>query len=74
MNKDRRNKIQQIIDNINLVKSKLQNVLDDEEFAFDSMPENLQYSIRGEESQEAIDYMNEAIEHLDNAIEVLESI
>lgn len=74
MNKDRRNKIQQIIDNINLVKSELQNVLDDEEFAFDSMPENLQYSIRGEESQEAIDYMNEAIECLDNVIETLESI
>lgn len=74
MNKDRRNKIQQIIDNINLVKSELQNVLDDEEFAFDSMPENLQYSIRGEESQEAIGYMNEAIECLDNVIETLESI
>ena len=74
MNKERRNKIQQVIDNINSVREKLQEVLDDEQFAFDSMPENLQYSMRGEESQEAIDYMNEVIEYLDNAIETLESI
>ena len=74
MNNERRNKLKKIISNIENIKSDLQDVLSDEEFAFDSMPENLQYSTRGEESQEAIDYMNEAMEGLDNAIEQLESI
>lgn len=38
------------------------------------MPENLQCSIRGEESEESIDYMNDAIDALDNAVEQLEEI
>lgn len=74
MNKKRREKI---IDSIKLLentKTILQEVLDEEQLAFDNMPENLQYSTRGEEAQEAIDYISEAIECLDNAIEQLESI
>ena len=74
MNKERRTKISTIIENINIIKDSLQEVLDDEQFSFDNMPENLQYSSRGETSQEAIDYMEEAIEHLENAIEQLEYI
>jgi len=74
MNNARRIKIKKIIKDIETIKNDLQDVLSDEEFAFDSMPENLQSSSRGEESQEAIDYMNEAIEGLDNAVEQLESI
>lgn len=74
MNNERRNKIRKIISNIESLKSDLQDVLSDEEFAFDSMPENLQYSTRGEESQEAIDYMNEAVDGLDEVIEQLDSI
>ena len=45
-----------------------------EELAFDNMPENLQYSMRGEESQEAIDVMSSAVESLDEAISQLEDI
>jgi hypothetical protein len=74
MNNARRIKIKKIIKDIETIKNDLQDILSDEEFAFDSMPENLQYSSRGEESQEAIDYMNEAMDGLDNAVEQLESI
>ena len=38
------------------------------------MPENLQYSMRGEESQEAIDYMSEAVSNIEEAIDQLEDI
>ena len=74
MNKDRRTKIKNIIKEIENVKEKLQEVLNEEESVFDNMPENLQCSIRGEESEESIDYMDEAIDALDNAIEQLEEI
>lgn len=74
MNKERRSKILQVIKEIEIVKNSLQNILDDEENAFDNMPENLQCSARGEESEESIEYMDEAVEALNTAIEQLENI
>ena len=74
MNKERRKKVVKIIEDINKIKDELQDVLNEEETVFDNMPENLQGSMRGEESEEAIDYMNEAIDALDTAVEQLEEI
>lgn len=74
MNKERRTMIEKIITRIENIKDELQDVLSDEEFAFDNMPENLQYSERGEASQEAIDSMSEAIDNLEEAIEQLQNI
>lgn len=74
MNKERRIKILNVIKEIEQIKDKLQEVLNEEETVFDNMPENLQCSMRGEESEESIDYMNDAIDALDNAIEQLEEI
>lgn len=56
------------IDKLEGIKSDIESVLWDEEFAFESMPENLQYSMRGEASQEAQDNMNEAIDVIDEFI------
>ena len=74
MNKDRRTKIAKIISEIESVKEILQNVLSDEQYCFDNMPENLQSSMRAEESEEAIDCMENAIEMLESAVEELENI
>ena len=74
MNKERRTKISKIINDIENIKTNLQDVLSDEEFAFDNMPENLQSSMRGEESEEAIECMNEAIDALDEALSQLNDI
>ena len=74
MNKERRMKIANIIKEIDNVRNNLQEILSEEESVFDNMPENLQSSMRGEESEEAIDYMSEAIESLESAIEQLEEI
>lgn len=74
MNKDRRAKIAKIISEIESVKEILQNVLSDEQDSFDNMPENLQSSMRAEESEEAIDCMENAIEMLESAVEELEGI
>jgi len=56
------------IEQLEGIKSDIEMVLMDEEMAFDSMPENLQYSMRGEASQEAQDNMNEAIDAIDEFI------
>ena len=51
------------------LRDELENICSDEQDYFDNMPENLQGSMRGMDSEEAIDTMNEAIEGIDNAIE-----
>ena len=74
MNKDRRYTISMILKKMNSIKDELENVKNEEEFAFDNMPENLQGSMRGEESQEAIETMDEALDSLEEAISQLENI
>ena len=71
MNKARRKMIQKAIGDIQDV---LQDVLYDEQEAFDNMPENLQESERGQISQEAQDNLESAIEALEDAISYLEEI
>ena len=80
MNKQRRKELANIvtamenvstpvdIEELEGIKSDIEMVLMDEEFAFESMPEGLQYSMRGEASQEAQDNMNEAIDAIDEFI------
>ena len=74
MNKQRRKSISEIIRNIESIKLSLENVLSDEQDYFDNMPENLQGSIRGEESEEAIDILEEAVDGLDDIINSLQDI
>jgi len=56
------------IEELEGIKSDIEMVLMDEEMAFENMPEGLQYSMRGEMSQEAQDNMNEAIDLIDEFI------
>lgn len=56
------------ITRLDFIKSDIEMVLMDEEMAFESIPENLQYSYRGVMSQEAQDNMNEAIDLIDEFI------
>ena len=74
MNKNRRKDIREQIKSLEMIKSKLESILSDEEYYFNNMPENLQGSMRGEEAEEAIDVLYEAIEELQEVCENLESI
>lgn len=56
------------IEELEGIKSDIEMVLMDEEMAFENMPEGLQYSLRGEMSQEAQDNMSEAIDVIDEFI------
>jgi hypothetical protein len=55
-------------------RDKLRDVLAFEDAAFSNMPENLQDSMRGMESQDAMDAMDTAIDHIKEAIESLDEI
>ena len=81
MNKQRREKIRQLKAQIDLIKtdlkktsSELSSILNEEQDAFDNMPEGLQSSYRGMCSEDAIDNMEEASEKLDEVIELLGDI
>lgn len=70
MNKVRRKKIQRVIDMLEMgdgvahALAILEDVLYAEEDAYDNIPENLQGSWRAEESEEAIDALNDVIDLL----------
>lgn len=83
MNKSRRKKIASVIsaleniagyDSINSIRNEIENILWEEEDAYDNMPENLQYSMRGEASSEAIDSLQDAVDTLEEAISIIDEI
>lgn len=74
MNKQRRKEIMDNIKFIENIKGNLENILSDEEFYYDNMPENLQGSMRGEASEEAIDILTNAIDNLEDIIDSLQEI
>lgn len=83
MNKSRRRKIASVIsaleniagyDSINSIRNEIENILWEEEDAYDNMPENLQYSMRGEASSEAIDSLQDAVDALEEAISIIDEI
>lgn len=74
MNNKRRKKIKDVIldltniKNINFIslQSKIEKILDEEQEAFDNLPENLQYSINGQRSEDAINSLEDAIEEIND--------
>lgn len=74
MNKDRLKQINEIIKNIDNISGEIENVLDEEQFSFDNMPENLQSSSNGERSEDAIGNLEEAHEKIQEVKESLECI
>lgn len=74
MNKKRRKEIENLRESISEAKAKLQDLLDEEQQAFDNMPGSIQESDRGEEMQEIIEYMEAAIDSLEEATESLTEI
>lgn len=81
MNKERRKKLDllgikmgNIVKEVEDIKNQLNDVLVDEENAFDSMPEGLQASERGMNSEESIDLMYDIKDKLEQCIENINDI
>lgn len=81
MNNTRRRRINELKTQIDFANNqlkdaskKLSSILNEEQDAFDNMPENLQGSYRGMCSEDAIDSMEEASDKLDEVLELLREI
>lgn len=74
MNKARRKELSDVIRGLNMIQDKddlyswiniLSNIKDDEQDYYDNIPENLQYSQRAEDSEQAIENLEDALDLLD---------
>lgn len=73
MNGNRRKRIQIVINGLNVLLDDIQSLLEEEQNAYDALPESLQEAERGELMQEAIDNLDAASSSVEEAIESLES-
>ena len=74
MNKARRNQLYKLAGEIERLKDMIDEVKYEEEYAYNNMPEGLQCSMRGQESEEAIDVLDDVLSSLDDVIDGLEEI
>lgn len=72
MNKDRRKHLSEIQSKLAELRDMIDTVLEEEQEAFDNLPESLQESERGEAMQAAIEAMESAMDSCDEAEESLE--
>jgi hypothetical protein len=74
MNKERRKRLAEAFEKIGEVKEILESVKDEEQEAYDNLPENFQNGERGEEMQGYIEMLDEAYGYLDDAESVVDQI
>lgn len=67
MNKNRRKVIESLVEQLDDLKSHIEEVKDEEEEYIEMMPENLKDGERGQAAQEALDHLEEVISSLDDA-------
>ena len=73
MNKARRQTIDEIVNDLNEIKDRMETLKGEEQEAFDNLPESLQSSEKAEPIERAIDSLEEAGEDADTIIEHLEN-
>lgn len=69
MNKQRRKELNEIINKLSELRDDLASLTSEEEECYDNMPENLQYSEKGEIIEAAVESLNDALDSIDNAID-----
>lgn len=74
MNKNRRNEIRGLIDQLTDINAQLDILKSEEEEALENLPESLQDSERGENMQNCIDNMEYAYDAIDSCIDYLNEV
>lgn len=74
MNNERRKRIASALEQIEEVKSEIEQLAEEERGAYENMPESLQESERGNAMEEAADNLDNAASSLEEAIDYLNSI
>ena len=72
MNKARRKKLQELMEQLETIKEELEQVQEEEQEAYDNLPESLQYSERGQQIEQAIENMSSAADYLDDILSCIE--
>lgn len=74
MNKQRRRKLEDVLDRLQGCMTDLEYIKEEEQEAYDNLPESLQYSEKGEQMQENVDDIDYVISDLDSVNNSLEDI
>lgn len=74
MNKERRKAIEEIIDQLGTLKEQLESISEEEQQAFDNLPEPFQDSERGDAMMEAVSDMEYATSSIDDVMSTLQDI
>lgn len=70
MNKERRKKVKEVLREIDILKSVIEEIRDEECDAYENLPDNL----KRDQMEEYIDAFDEAIDNITNAEEYLEEV
>lgn len=74
MNVQRRKAIEKILGQVEDLKMEIENIMDEEQEAYDNLPESLQDSERGTKMQDAIEHLNDADNSIGDVIDYLYEI
>lgn len=74
MNKDRRKRLEGIYEKLMEIYEELDAIIDEEQEAYDNMPESLQDSEKGERMYEGIDSLESARDDINNAATTIEEV
>lgn len=74
MNKARRKQIAQLLEQLENLKADLDSILEEEQEAFDNLPESLQEGERGQASQTAIESLESAQSAFEEVVDALNYI
>ncbi len=74
MNKARRKAIEEIIDQLGTLKEQIESVCEEEQEAYDNLPESIQYSERGEAMSEMTTDLEDAASSIDDVMSTLQDI
>lgn len=72
MNKDVRKEIQDLIEQLDAIKTRVEELRDDEDDKYSNLPDSLQSSEKGEKMQEAIDNLDSASGSIEEAMDFLQ--
>lgn len=74
MNKTRRKVIEEVIDQLGTLKEQIESVGEEENEAYDNLPEGIQYSERGEAMSDNASDLEQAASDLDDIMSTLQDI
>lgn len=74
MNNTRRRQVRQEIDKIRESLTELQTLQEEEQESFDNLPENLQYSEKGENMERCADELQNLIDNIEMEIDEVDNI